>query len=196
MSYCTADELKFELQAGNTDFTRDDDLIQSLVDEASAAIDNYTKRNFNVPSSATARYFRSTHNGYEVYQLDDLATSASLAVATDTSFNGTYTTLDSDSWFAEVDNVTGMVTHIFSTSGFPVSLPRRTIKVTGYWGYPSVPEPVHRACILWARRLYVRKDSPSGVLGFANIGAIRISTVDPDVRALLDPYVRLDRMIA
>jgi hypothetical protein len=39
-------------------------------------------------------------------------------------------------------------------------------------------------------RLYKRKDSPEGVLGTAEWGGpVRLSRVDPDVAALLTPFV-------
>ena len=38
-------------------------------------------------------------------------------------------------------------------------------------------------------RYYKRKDSPEGVIGWAETGVIRVSRQrDPDVAAMLDPY--------
>ena len=70
------------------------------------------------------------------------------------------------------------------------------MRPTARFGWPEVPGPVHRACIIWARRLYTRKDSPAGVLGFGDMGAVRLSVVDPDVRSLLDPFRDSGRLIA
>jgi hypothetical protein len=40
-------------------------------------------------------------------------------------------------------------------------------------------------------RQFKRYDSPLGVAGFGDIGVMRVSRVDPDVAALLEPYVKL-----
>jgi hypothetical protein len=195
VAYATATELKSELQQANVTFDRDDDLYEALVDEASEAIDRYCLRTFEVPGSASARTFTASSCGTHVLDLDDIASTSGLAVATGT--DGTYTALDADDWFAEADTVTGMVTGIRSTGRFPrSSIGRRTVQVTARWGWPAVPGPVHRACLIWARRLYTRKDSPSGVLGFGDLGAVRLPAVDPDVRSLLDPFVARWRLIA
>jgi hypothetical protein len=34
-----------------------------------------------------------------------------------------------------------------------------------------------------------RKDSPEGVLGSADFGLLRVTNRDPDVRALIEPYI-------
>jgi hypothetical protein len=40
-------------------------------------------------------------------------------------------------------------------------------------------------------RQFKRYDSPLGVAGFGDIGVMRVSRVDPDVAALLEPYVKV-----
>jgi hypothetical protein len=42
---------------------------------------------------------------------------------------------------------------------------------------------------LLAARFYRRKDSPQGVLGNAEWGFARVSRVDPDVEALISPFL-------
>lgn len=195
--YASADELKAELQADNVAFTRDDALYAALVEEASEAIDRFCLRTFAVPTQATARLYRPTRDGCEVFELDDIASTAGLVVAVDTTDSGSFTTLSSGDWWAEVDNVTGMVDAIHATGRFPrSSAGRPTVEVTARYGWPTVPGPIHRACLLWARRLYTRKDSPAGVLGFGDMGAVRLSAMDPDVQSLCAPYRRIGRLVA
>jgi hypothetical protein len=66
------------------------------------------------------------------------------------------------------------------------------VQVTAIFGWPSVPEPVTQATIIQASRLFKRYDSPLGVAGFGDMGAIRVSrALDPDVGQLVEPYRRM-----
>jgi hypothetical protein len=70
------------------------------------------------------------------------------------------------------------------------------VQVTGTWGWPAVPVDVKQACLLLAARLFIRKESPQGVAGFGEFGAIRVRSADPDVVALLEPYRRNAVLVA
>lgn len=54
------------------------------------------------------------------------------------------------------------------------------------------PNRVRTATFMQANRLYKRKGSPEGVAGFGDLGAVRISGIDPDIEQLLTGLVRLD----
>ena len=41
-----------------------------------------------------------------------------------------------------------------------------------------------------ATKFFKRNDAPFGVAGFSDLGAVRIIQSDPDVKMLLDPYVK------
>jgi hypothetical protein len=59
-----------------------------------------------------------------------------------------------------------------------------------------VPEPITQAVIIQASRIFKRYDSPLGVAGFGDLGAIRVTrALDPDVAQLVEPYRRM-RMFA
>jgi hypothetical protein len=60
--------------------------------------------------------------------------------------------------------------------------------VTGVFGFASVPIAIKQATILAALRAYKRYESPTGVLGFSDMGVVRIGRLDPDVQRLIDPY--------
>jgi len=197
MAYATAAELKFELQADNDTFDTFDDLYDTLVTEASEAIDQYCRRTFVVPGSATVRYFFPTIGGDELYGLPDIASESDLVIAHDSANNGLYTTtLTAATDYVAYTNPLGMITNLVSVNGFGLRASRRPpYKVTARFGWPSVPGPVHRACIILARRYFTRKDSPSGVLGFGDLGAVKLSVVDPDVQALLGSYRDISRLI-
>jgi hypothetical protein len=56
---------------------------------------------------------------------------------------------------------------------------------------------VTHATILLALRQYKRYDSPTGVLGFGDMGAVRVgSRLDPDVAMILAPLRRTPAGIA
>jgi hypothetical protein len=75
---------------------------------------------------------------------------------------------------------------------WPVFRDRPTVRVTARFGWPEVPVAVREATILQASRLFTRLDSPLGVAGFGDMGAMRVSRfVDPDVEMLLQPYRRI-----
>jgi hypothetical protein len=66
------------------------------------------------------------------------------------------------------------------------------VQVTAVFGWPSVPEPVTQATIIQASRIFKRYDSPLGVAGFGDLGAIRVSRfLDPDMAQLVEPYRRM-----
>ena len=66
------------------------------------------------------------------------------------------------------------------------------VEITGVFGFgTAVPTQVTHATILLALRQYKRYDSPTGVLGFGDMGAVRVgSRLDPDVAMILAPLRR------
>jgi hypothetical protein len=78
-----------------------------------------------------------------------------------------------------------------TTLAFPNT--RRGVRITGDWGWPSIPEPVEEACLLIAVRLNQSAKAPYGTAGIVQDGAVSYSPrVDPVVRQLLDPFRRID----
>ena len=55
------------------------------------------------------------------------------------------------------------------------------------------PDPVvDQAVVMYAARLWKRRNSPEGVAGFGDIGTVRISALDPDIEIMLSRYLLLD----
>ncbi|HEY2300791.1 MAG TPA: head-tail connector protein [Acidimicrobiales bacterium] len=48
----------------------------------------------------------------------------------------------------------------------------------------TLPDAAHEACLFHAARLYRRRDSIDGALGFADTGLIRVGRYDPDIDGL------------
>lgn len=195
--YITADELREEIQSGTVPSMNLQGLYDRAVKAASKAVDAYCYRTFEEASdTATTRTYWATRDGREVDELDDIASTDDLAVGVDTAAVGTFTALAEADYVAVVDNVSGMVREIRSTSSsFPYSAVRPTLQVTAKFGWPETPEDVKRAAMLWAIRLVNRRSTPTGVVGFGEFGGVRLSTIDPDVRALLAPYRRRGRLL-
>lgn len=163
------------------------------VNAATRWINAYTHRDFNLATTATARYYDTARDGSVL--VDDIG-HATITIATDTAQDGTYAT----TWVSgdvqatplgaidEGEPVTRLVA--VGSNAFPPRSSRRTglVKVTARWGWPSVPSDIKLACLIQASRLLKRRDSPEGVLGGNDFGIVRVSASDRDVAALLAPY--------
>jgi hypothetical protein len=66
-----------------------------------------------------------------------------------------------------------------------------TVQVAGVFGWSAIPVDVRMACVILAQRLFKRFDSPLGVVGMGDLGAIRVSRIDSDIQALLAPYQKV-----
>jgi hypothetical protein len=160
--------------------------LEDAVTSVSRMIDGYCQRHFWQSSAGTARLFTAV-DPYTIQfgPFNDLVSAASVTQ------NGTAIT----AYRLEPRNVSGPETRPYTsirlTSGtFTESRPDALseVTVTGVWGWPAVPAAVKQACRLQVARMFKRADSPLGVAGFGEFGVIRITTLDPDVRALLQPY--------
>lgn len=189
--YTTLALVKESLVAGgNTAATRDV-LIQQKIAVASRAVDDYCGRRFYLDAEATSRVInprrrsRRDRDGDRLL-VDDIG-----------SADGVVVEVGSGSSWADITGSVELEPTDAPARGRPfTSLLRGTswlaearVRVTARWGWPKVPEPVQEATLLQTVRLLKRKDSPEGVLGSAEWGAVRLSRVDPDVAALLGPYV-------
>jgi len=48
----------------------------------------------------------------------------------------------------------------------------------------DAPAIAHHACLIHASRLYRRRDSTDGTIGFGDMGVVRVGRTDPDIEAL------------
>jgi hypothetical protein len=65
------------------------------------------------------------------------------------------------------------------------------IKIIGRFGFPAVPAQITEACYLQSYRLYLRKTSPFGVAGSADMGQVMvIPKLDPDIELQIQPFLR------
>lgn len=130
-----------------------------------------------------------TQTGEQLLLLNgfDIATSAGLTVATG-SVGGTFTPLTTYSLYPDHAMVDGWpIEGLVQPVGIWVQLPGFRVRVTAQWGWPSVPDDILQATLILARRLFSRKDSPSGVMGSAE-WVVNLAKSDPDVVKLTERY--------
>lgn len=193
--YCTVADVK----AGTniTDSSLDTE-IQGIIDDVSRAIDDRTGSRFYQDDSDVARSFLPENSGRCIIY-PGLSSFTSLS----TALNPTdFWTQGTDFFFeplnAPADGAPWTMIRtiarpfLFTKADVPAgwaTLDGR-ITVTGKWGWASVPGPVHRAAIFYARRLFDRRFAPLGIqVGSLDVPGMRIPRTDADAEALLEPYV-------
>src|SRR4029077_8249933 len=71
------------------------------------------------------------------------------------------------------------------------------IIVTAKRGWPAVPYTIKHATLLQAARLVRGRNSPTDVIGIAEMGAaIRISRLDPDIDSMVADFRRWEGVVA
>lgn len=178
-----------KLAIGMTTSDRDA-LVMKALAAASRGIDDATGRRFWLDQSASPRVFTPRSRvlrdgGTDKFLVDDIGDDTGLVVEVGST---------SDGWTAVTDYETDPENAL--ATGKPISAfvgargiwwPR--VRVTARWGWPAIPDVVVQATLIQTLRLYRRKDSPEGVAGSADWGAVRVVRIDPDVQALIQHLV-------
>jgi hypothetical protein len=176
----------------------DDSLLNTAISSASRWVDGWCDRTFvKATSAVTSRDFTPTER-FGALQIDDAVeiTEVRIDDDLDRTFAVTLRTID---YLALPVNQTSYGLALpfnrlltYEDGYWPVWRSQPTVRVFARYGWPDVPDPVREATILQASRLFTRLDSPLGVAGFGDMGAMRVSRfVDPDVEMLLAPYRRM-----
>lgn len=175
----------------------DDSLLELSIESASREIDGYTQRSFYNAGTAVRYYY--PQDSFTVLT-DDIVSVSELATADDNAIFDTVWTA-SDYQLEPLNGIRGGIIEPYSQIRavgdylFPWWLREpfgeATVRVTGVFGWATVPTQIRQATILLASRHYKRYDSPLGVAGFGDLGAIRVGRTDPDVEALIHPFRRM-----
>lgn len=186
--------------------------LQSAVTAASRRIDTICGRTFTVDTNPTDRLFSpNSWYGCEFIDTDgqrfDLSSVTGLAVHIDTGYDRSYATtltLGTDFYLLPENGFKygqpwpfeGIVTLANSGAAFPLAVPgfASTVKVTGKWGWPSIPSDVVEACKILAKGIYRNRENIGGFIGFES-GAVRVRE-DPLALTLLEPFIPMSRMVA
>ena len=186
--YATLNQLKAAVRI--TDAI-DDSLLEMAIESASRMIDAECDRNFFTSGTATRDF---TPNDAYTVDTDDLTEIVDIKIDDDGDL--TYAiTLQASDYQAEPVN------RLVSGNTFPIYrlrmigdylLPlwgqQATVRIQGVYGFTPTPIQITQATIIQASRIYKRLDSPLGVAGFGDMGAIRVGKVDPDVAQLIRPF--------
>ncbi|HEX5995356.1 MAG TPA: hypothetical protein VFY84_09475 [Jiangellales bacterium] len=191
--YSTLALLKKAVNRGTSDTSADDLLAQAL--EAGArSIEQYCDgRVFYLADTATARTFPTRRRlclaeGYRL-PTDDIGHATITAEVGDGTTWTELTDIETYPHNALARDVA--ITALISQTDWAS---HRLARITARWGWPSQPSAVGQANLLQSSRLYRRKDSPEGVAGSSEWGLVRVPNLDPDVKALLAPYVNQFRV--
>lgn len=170
----------------------DDLLVDQLGDVASRQVEQYTGRQFNKTTSASARKFRPAD--WRRVPTDDFHTSTGLAVTAD-GVTVNVANLELRPWNNVYEGQSGWPFHDLYGINYTFTW-GATVEVTAQWGWTAVPAAIKQATLIQAARLFRRRYSPSGLQSVGQGDFVfRVSTItDPDVQQLLDPY-RLRRLV-
>lgn len=190
--YCSVESLKSRF--GISDAVDDYELARA-VRAASRRIESYCDRErFWRDAAVTTRTFQP--DGPACCRVPvGISTITGLIVKSDESDDGTFGTTLTDyvlrpsnalqrnpAWpYTEI--------HLVDSGTFPCLKVRDAVQVTARFGWPEIPDDVREAALILSHRLFKRKETASGVVGFDAMGAtVRLSATDPDVAELLSPY--------
>lgn len=194
--YATLSDVKAALRI--TDNV-DDSLLEISIEAASREIDGWCERVFT--SSTATRIYRPT----DVFSVDVDDLQSITTLKTDSDGDGVFdvTWETTDYQLNPLNGLAGGISTPYTQVRaigeylFPIYEPRNvnsneaSVEIAGVWGWPSVPTAVKQACIILSMRQFKRYDSPTGVMGFGDLGVMRVGRVDPDVEKLLMPFRKM-----
>ena len=186
--YCSLAEIKASARISDS---VDDSLLELAVESASRMVDSYTQRYFYNAGTATRLF--APQDSY-VAEIDDLITLTTLQTSDGDDFGTTWAAKDYqlEPLNGNVDGLTGHpATRIRAVDDFIFNVldGEATVRVVGVWGWSAVPVAVKQATVIQAARIFKRNDSPLGIAGFGEMGAVRVGVqLDPDVKHLIDVY--------
>lgn len=188
--YITLAEAKRQLDISATDNV-DDRELERIIEATSRLIDEHCQRRFY--QVLEERLYTPTD---ESCPIDDLASAT--AVTTDDDADGiaettwapTDYTLDPPNAPSALRPYTAITPSPWGSRDWPYGIPR-ALRITGTWGWPSVPESVKTATLIQVSLVYRSKDAPFGIIGNADTGVVRMnSRLHPEAQLLLEPYRR------
>jgi hypothetical protein len=197
--YATLSDVK---AAARITDTIDDGLLETAIESSSRDIDAYTERVFySTGATAVARVYIPQ----DIYLLetDDIISVTSIKSDTtgEGGFNETWSATDYQ--LEPLNGIAGGIATPFTrvraigSKLWPIYEPRdinagqASVEITGVFGFASIPSAIKQATILASLRAYKRYESPTGVLGFSDIGVVRVGRLDPDVERLVSPYRKI-----
>lgn len=180
----------------------DDGLLETAIESSSRDIDAYTERVFfNTGATAVTRIY--IPENIFLLETDDIISVTSIKSDTtgEGGFDQTWATTD-----YQLEPLNGIVggiatpfTRVRAVGDYlwPIYEPRdinagqASVQIVARFGFASIPSAIKQATILSSLRAYKRYESPTGVLGFSDMGVVRVGRLDPDVERLIQPYRKI-----
>lgn len=204
--YCTLAQVKAALRISDT---VDDTLLEGSIESASRLIDGYCNRSFWNQGTATRIY---TARDPYFCMVDDFTTISALNTSVlspgvfevswilpggtakaDVQLEPLNAVIEATPW--SYDRLRAVGRYFFPTLTTNYGQ-QALVQVTANWGWSAIPKVIEQATIIQASRLFKRLDSPLGVAGFGDMGAMRVSRyLDPDVEQLVMPYRKMTTMV-
>jgi hypothetical protein len=199
-AYVTLDEFKAYASVRGASVgadASDDTVITDIIETASRYLDNEARRRFWKNTTDEVRYYTPADD--DTVYIDDLAglpAKIELDYAYDRSYNTILATTDVDfepgNALLEGWPYTWIELSPAATDYFPVC--KRGVKITGKFGFPSVPPDIKAACLGIALNIYQSRSgqSSSGNVTVTAAGVvIRPQDVPEFARATIHKYQRL-----
>ena len=205
--YCTLAQVKAALRITDT---VDDALLEGSIESASRLIDGYCNRSFWNQGSAvrvfTARdpYYVAVDDFTTLYALKTSVLSPGVfevvwnlpsgtATPVDVQLEPLNAVIEATPW--SYDRLRAVGRYFFPTLTTNYGQ-QALVQVTANWGWSAIPKVIEQATIIQASRLFKRLDSPLGVAGFGDMGAMRVSRyLDPDFEQLVMPYRKMSTLV-
>jgi hypothetical protein len=180
----------------------DDSLLETAIESSSRDIDAYTERVFFSTGATAVTRIYIPENIY-LLETDDII--AVTSIKSDTTGEGGFdqTWASTDYQLEPLNGLAGGIATPFTRVRavgdylWPIYEPRdinagqASVQIVARFGFASVPSAIKQATILSSLRAYKRYESPTGVLGFSDMGVVRVGRLDPDVERLVSPYRKI-----
>lgn len=194
--YCSLSELKASLRITDN---IDDALLELCIESASRDIDGTCERVFYQTVGATRVYVPTDSF---LVEIDDLVSLTTLKTSSGgVNFDVTWTSNDyqleplngqSGGLVTPATRIRAIGDYLFPVwEPSNVNAQEATVQVTGTFGWSAVPVAIKQATIILAQRHFKRYDSPLGIAGFSDLGAVRVGRMDPDVEKLIAPFKKV-----
>lgn len=191
--YATLNELKARMSIPVSD-TGDDSILEAVIEASSRMIDKYCGRFFYQTSAGQIRYYSPASE--VLCFTDDVITVTALATDRNLTRTWDHPIVAADYELGPLNNAGFSFPYteirIKPLAGDSFDLGLEMVKVTGTYGWSSIPDAINEACLITAARYFKRKDAPFGVAGGGEVGqSVALRAVDPDCQVLLAPYRKI-----
>ncbi len=171
----------------------DDEFLELAIESGSRQIDQACERQFFQASDTRIYAPRDSF----VTEIDDLVTLTTLKTSSDADGVFDVEWEPKDYQLEPLNGIVGGIPspttqirvtdeYLFVTDGGEA-----TVEVTGTFGWPEIPVQIQQATLILASRLFERRNSPLGVAGFGDLGAVRVSKIDADIDNLIGPFKKV-----